>query len=118
MRIRRFAIILLMLAPLPSAKMPEYKVARADVEKMSPEMQERFAGLQYILNAYQIRQLLSLDTDSLRAAWIDVYWKSRDPSPTTRKNEMKVEHEIRVMLARQFFEIKKWPGWDKRGEVE
>jgi GWxTD domain-containing protein len=116
---------LLLVALLPAGFLPapggaaraEYKVGRADIQKLGREMQDVFAGLQYILNAYQIRQFLSLENDSLRREWLKVFWKRQDPTPTTRKNEMEIEHTIRVGLARQFFTSKKWPGWDKRGEV-
>lgn len=125
MRQRRLQIAVLavvvctvaVLSPAPSAGKPEYKITRAAVEKLAPEMQREIAGLQYLLNPYQLRQFFSLPTDSLRAEWIEVYWKSRDPSPDTPKNEMMIEHTIRARLARQFFKNKNWPGWDKRGEV-
>lgn len=80
-------------------------------------MGAQIAGLQYILNGYQMRQLLSLPTDSARTDWINRFWRSQDPTPTTPRNEMRIEHDIRVHLAHQFFHIKKWPGWDRRGEV-
>jgi GWxTD domain-containing protein len=40
-----------------------------------------------------------------------------DPTPATAKNEMKIEHYIRVDIARTEFQIPEFPGWDKRGEV-
>lgn len=109
--------VLIVLLPLVTAGVPSYKVSREDVERMSPNMQETFAGLQYLMNAYQIRQFVDLKNDEERAHWIDTFWKQRDPTPTTDKNEMEIEHNIRVRLARQYYRSKKWPGWDKRGEV-
>ncbi len=100
-----------------TAKKPEVKIPPAALKKLSPAMQEELAGLHYILNAYQARQLLSLENDSLRAEWLRIFWKSQDPTPTTSYNEKLIEHTVRVRLARQFFTIDKWPGWDKRGEV-
>ncbi|MEJ2722639.1 MAG: GWxTD domain-containing protein, partial [bacterium] len=86
-------------------------------EKLSSEMQYIFAGLQYLLNGYPTRQFLSLPNDEERAEWLDRFWTLNDPTPTTPENEMKVEHYIRVNLAKKSFPSKKWPGWDKRGEV-
>jgi GWxTD domain-containing protein len=100
-----------------TAGAPRYKVSRADIEKLSPAMQETFAGLQYLMNPYQIRHFLALRNEEQRIRWITLFWKQRDPTATTDKNEMETEHTIRVKLARQFYRSKKWPGWDKRGEV-
>lgn len=113
------AAVFIAVAALPvlSAAKPEYKVKPEDLKSLSPVMQREIAGLQYLLNPYQLKQFFALNSDSLRAGWIEEYWKSRDPTPTTPKNEMRIEHDIRVKLAAQFFKNKNWPGWDKRGEV-
>ncbi len=96
---------------------PEYKPTAADVAKLSPEMKDALAGLQYLLNAQQIRQFMSLPGDDDRVRWIARYWLLVDPTPTTPENEMRTEHLVRVGLAEHFFPSKRWPGWDKRGEV-
>lgn len=95
----------------------EYEITADDLEPLGPEMRREIAGLQYMLNPYQLRQFFSLPSDSARAAWIERYWRSNDPTPTTEENERRIEHTIRVKLARQFFAWDKWPGWDQRGEV-
>jgi GWxTD domain-containing protein len=110
------AVALLGFAAAVGAK-PKFKISEDRVKSLSPEMRREVAALQYVLNPYQLRQFFSLPTDSLRRDWIDAYWRSRDPTPTTPKNEMMIEHYVRVRLARQFFGIDYWPGWDKRGEV-
>ena len=117
---RHFTISLLVLLvgnASQASKIPQYKVTREDVESLSPGMQAIFAGLQYLLNGYQTRQFLDLANDVERQRWLDRFWKLNDPTPTSRKNEMEIEHNIRVNLSRQFYTSKKWPGWDKRGEV-
>jgi len=103
-------------ATVDAAK-PKFKIGREQVTSLSPEMQREIGALQYVLNPYQLRQFFSLPSDSLRREWIDAYWRALDPTPTTPKNEMMVEHYVRVRMAMQFFEVKSWPGWDKRGEV-
>ncbi|UCG53131.1 MAG: GWxTD domain-containing protein [Candidatus Latescibacterota bacterium] len=119
--IRVFLISLIVLglsfSSATIAKTPKYKIKKADVERLSDEMQDVLAGLQYVLNAYQTHQFLTLDNDQQRADWLERFWRLNDPTPTTSENEMMVEHNIRVNLARQFFKSKKWPGWDRRGEV-
>lgn len=111
------AAALLLWSPLARADKVEYKITADDLRPLGSEMRAQIAGLQYILNAYQLRQFFSLPDDAARREWIDRYWRSRDPTPTTPKNEMMIEHNIRVRLARQFFKWDKWPYWDTRGEV-
>jgi GWxTD domain-containing protein len=114
------AAVAALLVVLPTGVYPgakEYKVSREELDRMLPGMRETFAGLQYLLNPYQTRQFLSLPTDDQRGVWIERFWNQRDPSPTAPENEMEVEHNIRVKLAREAYTSKKWPGWDKRGEV-
>jgi GWxTD domain-containing protein len=96
---------------------PGYKFGQREIERMSPELQRTFAGLQYLLIPHQSKQFLSLADDARRIEWIRRFWIQRDPTPTTPENEMEIEHNIRVKLAGEFYGSKKWPGWDKRGEV-
>jgi GWxTD domain-containing protein len=103
--------------PAGGAGKPEYKITAESLQGMAPVMKRKISGLQYLLNPYQLRHFCSLPADNLREEWIGIFWKSRDPSPATPKNEMEIEHNIRVKLARQFFKNQNWPGWDKRGEV-
>ena len=110
-------LLLGMTSPTANAGKLEYNFKREDAEGMGPVMQREIAGMQYLLNAYQIRQFIQLPNDTERREWVNRYWLSKDPTPDTPKNEMMVEHYIRAKLARQFFKRKKWPGWDKRGEI-
>jgi len=115
-----FAIAIASATLLPStgqAGNVEYKIQREELKGLSTSAQRAIGGLQYVLNAYQIRQFLTLESDSTRTIWVDRYWKSNDPTPATEENEMRVEHTIRVNITRQFFKRPEWPGWDKRGEV-
>ncbi len=122
LRLRSSAVgfLLAFACSLPSpgfARPPEYKITKSDLEMLSPPIRNELSGLIYFLNGHQIRQFLALANDSLRAEWLEFYWKSQDPTPVTPYNEKRIEHTVRVRLAGQFFKIDKWPGWDKRGEV-
>ena len=112
-----WALCVLLATAALAGDVPTYKIKRDDVEGMSREMQGTLAGLQYMLNGYQVRQFIRLESDEARQAWLDKFWAQRDPTPTTPENQMKTEHEVRVRLAREFFYSRKWPGWDKRGET-
>jgi GWxTD domain-containing protein len=96
---------------------PEFAIKSDSVRRLSPPMQRKIAGLQYLLNPYQLRQFFSLPTDSLRQRWIQSFWDTADPTPATPENEMRIEHEIRVDVASRMFANKQWPGWDRRGEI-
>jgi GWxTD domain-containing protein len=120
-RVKHTAVVAITLFALAAAGAhagkPKFEITEARVKALSPEMQSEIAGLQYILNPYQLKQFFSLASDSLRREWIDEYWRALDPTPTTPKNEMMIEHYVRVRLAKEFFGSDLWPGWDKRGEV-
>lgn len=109
--------VVFLLPVFPRAEATVHTFGRKEIERMSPALQQTFAGLQYVLNPHQTKQFLTLHSDQQCIEWIERFWKQRDPTPTTPENEMEIEHNIRVKLSRQFYESKKWPGWDKRGEV-
>jgi len=96
---------------------PKFKITEERVKSLSPIMRQEIGALQYLLNPYQLNQFFHLTSDSLRQNWIDGYWRALDPTPTTPKNEMMIEHYVRIRLAKEFFGCNQWPGWDKRGEI-
>ncbi|MFO7915598.1 MAG: GWxTD domain-containing protein [Candidatus Krumholzibacteriales bacterium] len=76
-----------------------------------------YYALQYLMNKYQKRQYLTLDGPLQRKRWIENFWAYNDPTPSTDRNERKIEHEKRVRVARKIFGMDKPPGWDDRGET-
>ena len=78
---------------------------------------QRYDGLRCILNDHQRRQYLSLPTREGRDEWIERFWIESDPTPTTRRNELRAEHETRVALARERYACPAAPPWDDRGEI-
>ena len=105
-------------AALPAlAGKPAYKITAADLAKLDPRMQREVGSLQYLMNAYQLRQFFELPSDPARRDWITRFWAKNDPTPATAKNEMKIEHYLRADIAQVEFKIPEFPGWDKRGEV-
>jgi GWxTD domain-containing protein len=76
-----------------------------------------YYGLQYLLSDAQKMEYLSLRTAKERAQWLDRFWIAVDPTPTTKANEVRTEHEQRVAAARQLFARAGPPGWDDRGEI-
>ncbi len=95
----------------------QFKIDDEVLGTLSPSMQMEIAGLQYLLNARQLRQLVTIETESLQRQWIVRWWRSKDPMPETGLNEMRVEHDNRISAARIKFGWTEWPGWDHRGEI-
>jgi GWxTD domain-containing protein len=109
--------VLSVVLSVSEAGAPKAVLSGADLDRLSPGMRSVLSGLQYLLNAHQIQQFMSLPGDEERNEWIERFWQINDPTPTTAENEMRTEHLVRVGLAAEYFPSKKWPGWDKRGEV-
>jgi len=111
------ALFVAIFATSAGAYPTEHDIKREQIEPMNRSMQLQLAGVQYLLNVFQVKQFIELPDDSARAAWLDRFWASNDPTPSTPENEMRTEHTIRVNIARQFFGREEWPGWDRRGET-
>jgi len=86
------------------------------LRKIEPKERLAYFGLRYSLNNFAKRHYLSMPTRRERDEWLERYWAMNDPTPATRENERRIEHELRVRIARSEFGMKKAPGWDKRGE--
>ena len=89
----------------------------ACLERLESDEKEYLLGLQYLMNCFQWKQYLTIPTRKARGEWIETFWLQLDPTPTTRENERRIEHEMRVALARQHFSMAREPGWDRRGEI-
>jgi GWxTD domain-containing protein len=62
-------------------------------------------------------------TETQKLEWLRIYWKKRDPTPTTDRNEEQEEFEYRVRFARETFSYYDgldnfhYAPWDARGEI-
>jgi GWxTD domain-containing protein len=66
----------------------------------------------YIITSKERDVFLQLDTDREREIFIEAFWKQRDPSPNTPKNEFKEEHYRRISYANQWYgRDTPGPGW-------
>ncbi len=57
----------------------------------------------YIITPKERDVFLQLDSDREREVFIRAFWKQRDPTPDTDKNEFREEHSRRLAYARQWF---------------
>jgi GWxTD domain-containing protein len=57
----------------------------------------------YIISSTEKKMFLELSTDPERNAFIEAFWKNRDPNPNTEVNEFKEEHYQRIAFANKNF---------------
>jgi GWxTD domain-containing protein len=86
-------------------------------QKLKPEYEEFLSQVSYIITSAERKEFLALP-DSKRPEFIEKFWKSRDPDPSTEKNEFKDEYLGRVSKAGRLFFGEGRPGWlTDRGRI-
>jgi TonB family protein len=65
----------------------------------------------YIITPLERKTFLELKTDKDRDAFIEAFWKSRDPNPATEVNEFREQHYLRLRYADEQFSTAALPGW-------
>ncbi len=66
----------------------------------------------YIISKVEREAFLALETEGERKAFVEVFWRKRDPNPSTPENEFKTEHYERIAYANEFFGRDTFrPGW-------
>jgi GWxTD domain-containing protein len=73
----------------------------------------------YIITPAEKKVFLALDSDNQRDAFINLFWKLRDPSRETPQNEFKDQHIKRFNYANRYFKYgSPLPGWKTdRGRI-
>jgi len=84
-----------------------------EVEESGPprgrEFEKMLEPLAYIAESWEIDHLRSLEPERQAEGWLE-FWRRRDPSPDTPRNEALVEFFRRVRFADQHFQSY-GPGW-------
>lgn len=85
----------------------------ASLKSLSPQYRHWIeAEVPYIISSDERKQFLSLATDQQRDAFIDAFWKIRNPDPGSTINTYKEEHYRRLAYANQHFgSVKYQDGW-------
>ena len=115
MKIRRLfvlTIILLLfvgLAAFPAAGQAKKK----SVKDLPPQYRKWLEqDVVYIITPKERDVFLQLDSDRDRDIFTTAFWKQRDPTPGTPKNEFKDEHYRRIAYANQWYgRDTPTPGW-------
>ncbi|MGQ9672383.1 MAG: GWxTD domain-containing protein [Candidatus Aminicenantales bacterium] len=99
---RKGLILLLILAFFSSSPLlPQKKKSPKDLPPQYRKWLEE--EVVYIITPKEREVFLQLETDREREAFINAFWKQRDPEPLTPENEFKNEHYRRISYANQFF---------------
>lgn len=81
------------------------------------DLRHHIEQLAYIADKNELKQILAAP-DSLQKSWFDAFWRQRDPTPNTAKNELQEEYYLRVAYAIRQFREGKTSGWQTdRGEI-
>jgi len=92
--------VLLSAAPADKPRLPESYQKWLDEEVV------------YIITPMEKDVFLKLRTDRERDMFMEAFWKHRDPTPDTPKNEFRAEHDRRIAHANQYFGREgPAPGW-------
>ncbi len=105
-----FGGLFLASPPLEAQNRKERKAAAAAAAKAEEEALARLPekyrqwllDVEFIISKEERQLFLELEKDYLRDAFIERFWKVRDPIDRTGRNEFREEYEARLELARQF----------------
>ncbi len=92
--------------------------ASRQLEKsLDPESREFLSKARYLITRQERKIFLNLPA-SEREAFIKEFWKKRDPTPETEKNEFKDRYFTRIEEANHLFREGGTPGWlQDRGRI-
>lgn len=108
---RRLTVILAVI--LCAASCASERRAR----RLDPASREFYSKVRYIITAEERKAFLALP-EADRPAFIEDFWKRRDPKPSTEVNEFKTEYFNRIDTANRLFSGGAAPGWlQDRGRV-
>lgn len=86
-------------------------------KNLDPESKEFYSKVRFIITKQERKIFLNLPP-SERKAFIEEFWKKRDPDPDTEENEFKEEYFKRIEEANKLFRGGGTPGWlQDRGRI-
>lgn len=71
-------------------------------KELTPPMAEFLSKARYLITSEERRDFLALP-DADKAAFVEAFWKRRDPDPATEVNELREEYEMRLASADKLF---------------
>lgn len=87
------------------------------LKQLDPKSRDFISKVRYTITPEERKAFLSLPADA-REAFIEDFWKRRDPTPTTPENEYRIEYYNRIQRSNRLFSGGGAPGWlQDRGRV-
>lgn len=81
-------------------------------KQLAPRYKQWYDLVTYIISDTEEKIFFQLENDRERDAFIQLFWKMRDPSPETEENEFRLEHIKRFNYANKRFKYgTARPGW-------
>ena len=103
-----FCIAAAVAAQTPPAPEPLSAASKQWLEEVVP----------YIITSAEKEVFLVLNTEKERGAFIESFWRKRDPDPSTPENEVKLEYYHRIAQANRIFSTSGLAGWrTDRGRI-
>ncbi|TKJ32863.1 hypothetical protein CEE39_04760 [bacterium (candidate division B38) B3_B38] len=108
--------IMLILVVFFFACFPTVALPMSAQKSKKPELKEMYATwlqeVQHIISNPEREAFNNLQTDEQRDRFMEAFWRFRDPTPGTTKNELKEEHYRRLeYVSSQFGRGTPRPGW-------
>ena len=99
-----------------AARSKQFEVS-TDVLYLGRDLDEAVALLYYIADSSFIDRLVNADPDERKTLW-EQFWREKDPTPSTPRNEFYEEHLRRFKYANQHFRSSVAEGWrTDRGRI-
>lgn len=87
------------------------------LKELDPKSRDFISKVRYTITPEERKAFLALAPEA-REAFIEDFWKRRDPTPATPENEYKIEYYGRIERANRLFSGGGAPGWlQDRGRV-
>jgi VWFA-related protein len=92
------------LAPRADAKSKKKEAEQALIERLTPEQRAWLEEVALIITKEERATFLAIEKDYQRDAFIERFWKIRDPYPDTGRNEFRDRWEARMREVRSLYE--------------
>src|SRR6185503_16286939 len=86
-----------------AASRKERREQAAKIAQLAPKYQQWLDTVDLLISDAERKAFLDLEEDYQRDAFIEKFWRSRDPYPNTARNELKDKWEARLEEARITF---------------
>jgi GWxTD domain-containing protein len=107
------SLLLIICVLIPASSCRYYTLEK----RLNPENADFISKIRYLISEKERRVFLEVPDDE-KGAWIEEFWKQRDPDPGTEENELKMEYYNRIEQATEMFKADLKSGWmTDRGRI-